>query len=182
LLFFFFRPSFSFFYFPLLYIHGFATSTSPLPSEHASMGDASLTRADAHGVNYVGVHITVIAAPAPGTRLSIMALDTTRDDALLAAMAASPLSPMFLSVYTGQILPTASTKIKSSPPKRLSPSQLCREPLVATSHGPCGWGLKSQRKAVLVAAGPELPTKALTVASWHPWLASGGASQRGNRF
>jgi hypothetical protein len=75
-----------------------------------------------HRVNCVGVHITVVAAPAPGTRLSIMALDTARDDVLPAAMAASPPSPPVLSVYTSQILPTASTKIKSPPPKRPSPS------------------------------------------------------------
>jgi hypothetical protein len=76
---FFFFPLFSLFYFPLLYIHGFTISTSPLPSEHAAVGDASPTRASAHGVNCVGVHIAVVAVPAKGTRLSIMALDIARD-------------------------------------------------------------------------------------------------------
>jgi hypothetical protein len=51
------------------------------------------------------VHIVVVAVPAPGTRLSIMALDTARDDALIAAMADSPPSPLSLSIYTGQIPP-----------------------------------------------------------------------------
>jgi hypothetical protein len=36
--------------------------------------------------------------------------------------------------------------------------------------------------AALAAAGPELPTKVLAVVSRHPWPASGGASQHGNRF
>jgi hypothetical protein len=69
------------------------------------VGDASPTRAGAHGVNCVAVHIAVVAVPAPGTRLNIMALDTARDDALLVAMAASPPSHLFLSVYTVQIPP-----------------------------------------------------------------------------
>jgi hypothetical protein len=89
-----------------------------------------------------------------------MALDTARDDALLAAMAACPPSPLFLSVYTAQILPTASTKIKSPPPKRSSPSQLCHEPLIAAGHGPCGWGLKSQRKAGLSSRGSARGSRA----------------------
>jgi hypothetical protein len=89
-----------------------------------------------------------------------MALDTARDDALLAAMAASPPSPLFLSVYTGQILPTASTKIKSPPPMRPSPSQLSRETLIAAGHGPCGWGLKSQQKAGLSSRGSTRGSRA----------------------
>lgn len=52
----------------------------------------------------------------------------------------------------GQILPTPSTKIKSPPPKRPSPSQLCPEPLLAAGHDPFGWGLKFPRSRVPRAA------------------------------
>lgn len=78
-------------------------------AQHAAVGDAFPTMAGAHGVSCVGVHVAVVAAPAPGARLSITALDTAsttsrsaRDDVLLAAMAGASAVGIIMELSVAQ--------------------------------------------------------------------------------
>jgi hypothetical protein len=57
---------------------------------------------------------------------------------------------------------------------------------LAMAHAVGDWSRSRRRGSAvataLAAAGPELPAKALTVVSRHPWPASSWASHRDNRF